>query len=142
MSAQDLSTRVVVLVVDDNEDDVLFLGMSLAHCSANCDLRVAQDGPRALAALRGPAPIPQIVLLDLNMPGRGGHEILREIRADDALRGIPVIVLSSSDSPADVREAYRNGANCYLRKPAGLAEYRALALQLDAFWFRSARLPG
>ncbi|MFZ5478909.1 MAG: response regulator [Myxococcota bacterium] len=139
-----MSRPVHVLVVDDNPDDVDLLRLCLARAAASCVLSVAEDGDRALATLRAcpPGDPVRLVLLDLNMPGRSGRDVLREMRADPRLAGIPVVVLSSSDAPDDVATLYRLGASCYLLKPTGLEEFRELARQLDAFWLRTALLPG
>lgn len=138
---------VRILVVEDNEDDALFLAMAFERCHANCTLTVARDGTKALTSLRGEGggqrmePPAQVILLDLNLPGLSGYEVLREIRRDPDLKAIPVIVLSTSDSPHDVAQAYEGGANCYVTKPAGLKEYRILATRLSKFWFHCVRLP-
>lgn len=130
--------------MDDNPDDLDLLTLCLARVGARFTVQTARSGPEALALIRGgrPGARPQLVLLDLNMPEMGGRDVLAELRADPNSAGLPVLVLSSSDAPADVEALYRLGANGYLLKPAGLAEFRALAEALDRFWCGVALLPG
>lgn len=134
---------VRVLVVDDNPDDVDLLRLCLTRSDAHCVVSAAGSGVDAVGVLRStpPGQRPQLVLLDVNMPGMSGRDVLRALRADPRTAGIPVLVLSSSDDPTDVETLYRLGASGYLLKPTGLAEFRQLAERLDQFWFRTALLP-
>jgi two-component system, chemotaxis family, response regulator Rcp1 len=109
-------------------------------------LHHAWDGDEALKFLRREgihrnAPRPSLVLLDLKMPGLGGHETLALIKGDPKLRAIPVVVLTTSDSDADVSASYKLGANCYLQKPAAWDAFSSLIRTMDGFWFARARLP-
>lgn len=137
-----LPPPVRVLVVDDNPDDLDLLRLCLATVGAHCVVAEARSGPEAIAKLRE-APAgerAQLVVLDVNMPGMNGREVLRTLRADPLTSRIPVLVLSSSDDPRDVEALYQLGASCYLLKPSGLPEFRMLAQRLDQFWFRTALL--
>ncbi|HEX5753677.1 MAG TPA: response regulator [Archangium sp.] len=83
-----------------------------------------------------------LVLLDLNLPGIGGQEVLAQLRADPVLRSLPVIIFSNSTEARDVRSAYGGGANSYLFKPSGAVELQEAARALECFWFSAALLPG
>jgi two-component system, chemotaxis family, response regulator Rcp1 len=135
-----------ILLVEDNEGDVRLTREALRQCRFTCRLHVVRDGVEAVAFLRGEhpyadAPRPHFLLLDLNLPRKSGHEVLREIKEDDQLRTIPVMVLSTSQDPTDLRAAYNNYANCYLIKPADLDEFFRMVSTLESFWLGTAALP-
>jgi CheY-like chemotaxis protein len=130
-----------LLLVEDNDADVVLMQEALREARLEHQLTVAPDGERALAVLREPGDLPDLVLLDLNMPRKDGREVLEEIKADPALLDVPVIVLTTSQSPSDVAFAYRNHANAYVRKPNGLDELMALARAIRDFWITTATLP-
>jgi len=138
-------TRTILLVEDD-PDDVMLLREGLKSGKGLVDMQVAEDGVEAMAYLRGAppfsgAPRPALILLDLKLPRMSGLEVLAEIKKDPSLRLIPVLVLTTSSAGSDVQEAYALGANCFLPKPTGLAEIRALAVLIEDFWFVHAHLP-
>ncbi len=126
-----------VLLVEDNPADATLLRSCLADAAFEFRVSVVGDGEAALAFLdregafadRNP---PDMILLDLNLPGRDGREILAEIRARPAWKSIPIVVLTSSQSPSDVRMSYARGADRYLTKPIDLAGYDAVVLALEA----------
>jgi CheY-like chemotaxis protein len=129
-----------ILLVEDNPHDVRLTRIALEEAGTACTLEVARDGDEALAHLRRPgARRPDLVLLDLNMPGKDGREVLREIKGDPGLRRIPVVVLTTSPSPGDVALAYDLHANAYLTKPMGIVELRSLVECLTNFWLRLNR---
>jgi len=139
-----MTTRGRLLLVEDDPDDVMLLRQALEGARAPVELVVARDGLEALACLRrggSSAASPALALLDWRLPGKSGLEVLREIRADAALRLLPVIVFTTSTSEKDVVDAYGAGANCYLTKPTGLDAMLALVSSLVDFWLRRARLP-
>ncbi len=110
------------------------------------EIVVVTDGMDALKYVRGEAPFdtpakPSMILLDLNLPGLSGFEVLAEIKNDKATRRIPVVVISSSGEAADVSRAYEAHANAYLRKPVGMDALNQLARALQQFWFRMVTLP-
>ena len=144
---QNSSTMVtLLLLVEDDPGDVELMRESLCTTTLTVEMHVVDDGVKALQYLRkiGPfcdAPRPDMVLLDLNMPKMGGRDVLREIRKDDALKDMPVIILTTSDADADIAACYLLGANCYLTKPVGLDAFNTFMRTLEDFWFTLAKLP-
>ncbi len=144
---QDRSGRAVeVLLVEDNPGDVVLTREAFEDARVDIHLSVAADGPSAFAELEGRrttpgARLPDLVLLDLNLPGMDGHEILRRIRTDDDLRHLPVIIMTTSDRPDDVLDAYRGTANSYITKPLDPDEFLAAVRGLGDYWLRVVELP-
>lgn len=145
-----MAKPIRILLIEDDPGDAdlaqdAFRQMSGGgEVSVTCD--VAQDGAEALAYLRSKTPLsgnssPNLILLDLNMPKKSGIEVLREIKADERLKHIPVVVLTTSDDDRDVLEVYRLGASCYIRKPAGLDGFAKLLAAIEAFWLTLVRYP-
>ena len=131
----------VILVVEDNAADVRLIRDALASCTVPLRVQIARDGTEALSQLhRGRKP--NIILLDLNLPGLDGRTLLRRIKSDPELLRIPVIVLTSSDAPLDVGGAYDLHANCYLVKPATFRGFEHALHQMVDFWTGIAQLPG
>ncbi len=135
-----------ILLVEDSLADVRLTQEVLRECGLLHCLRVARDGEQAMRALRcekeyAGQPRPDLVLLDLNLPGKDGREVLREIKSDPLLRRVPVLVISTSKADSDVLGCYDAHANCYIAKPVDLAEFFALAHALRDFWLRLVRLP-
>ncbi|MCR9278484.1 MAG: response regulator [Pseudomonadaceae bacterium] len=132
-----------ILVVDDDELDVTLLRRACDDLASGAPSIVwAESGEAALARLlAAPEQPPTLILLDYSMPGRGGIEVLTAIRNDSALAAIPVIILSGSRSPADVRNSYLSGANCYLQKPEDLAGWKQMMQLISGFWLSFAELP-
>ncbi|MGE0222670.1 MAG: response regulator [Acetobacteraceae bacterium] len=141
--------RIVVLVAEDNQYDRLILQEAFAELGLDIDLQFVSDGEEVLDYLRrrngyaadDAAPTPTLVLMDLNMPRMNGHDAVREIRADPILRVLPVIVLSTSDSPRQIAQAYANGVNAFMTKPGRFEDFVDLLRGFHAFWFEHARLP-
>ena len=138
--------RSILLVVEDNLADVRLIQESLRDVSVVVDLRVVEDGEQAMAFLRrqgkyADAPHPDLILLDLNLPRKTGREVLAEVKADQDLRRIPVVILSSSEAEEDIYMAYDMGANCYVTKPIGLDEFVLSTQMLVRFWLEVASLP-
>ena len=105
-------------------------------------LHVAEDGESALAFLRDDArPRPDLVLLDLNLPGIDGREVLEQIKGDPALAQIPVVILTTSRSEQDILAAYQNHTNCYIVKPLDLQQFIDVVHQIQQFWFTVVALP-
>ena len=135
-----------ILLVEDNPGDVLLTRTALRRANVEGTLQAVRDGASAIAYLMRQAPYadarrPNLVLLDLNLPGMHGGEVLRTIKNDAALRDIPVIVLSTSGDRHDIAGSYRDHANCYIRKPSEIGAFRDVIRKIDDFWFATAELP-
>ena len=131
----------VILLVDDAPQERELIQACLEGLDLPLEVYAVRDGEQALAHLQSDKPRPHLVLIDLNMPGGGGHEVLT-LRADDAdLRTIPFVVLSGSESEDDVELAYALGANSYVVKPADFDRLREMLGQLLRYWFETARVP-
>ena len=140
------ATAIDVLLVEDSPTDIEITRRALARADVPVNLHVTRDGEEALDYLyrRGAfagAPRPQIILLDLNLPKKDGHEVLRAIKEDAELKIIPVIVFSTSTSEEDVEITYRLGVNSYFSKPTEFLAYRRLLLDVERYWTELARLP-
>jgi chemotaxis family two-component system response regulator Rcp1 len=134
-----------ILLIEDSPSDVRLVREALKENSMSVEMTVARDGVEAMnylrEAARGAANRPDLVLLDLNLPGKTGGEVLAEVKSSPDLRQIPVVVLTSSRSDEDVQQAYSLNANCYITKPADLAEYINVVRAIKQFWFMTATLP-
>lgn len=136
-----------LLLVEDSDPDAEALMRVARKLPLSAPVVRVMDGESALDYLfqRGAyvgAPRPALVLLDLNLPGIGGQEVLAQLKADPALRSLPVLIFSNSDEARDVSAAYAGGANGYLYKPGGATELQDAAHALECFWFKAALLPG
>ncbi|MCB9447587.1 MAG: response regulator [Flavobacteriales bacterium] len=138
--------NVEVLLVEDSLEDVELTRMAIESHTPHFHLHVVNDGMEALKFLRKingykTMPTPDIVLLDLNLPRKDGREVLAEIKMDNELKKIPVIVLTTSNSEADILACYNNYANCYVTKPVDLESFMEMAKIIEQFWFRVVCLP-
>lgn len=138
--------RMDVLMVDDSPTDVLLAREALRCGGAVNRLHAVSGGEEALQFLRrqgaySGAARPDVILLDLNLTGGNGHEVLAEIKSDPDLSVIPVVVLSSSRAGEDVMEAYRRHANCYVAKPLDFARFGEILRSIEHFWINVAILP-
>ena len=146
MSPLPASRPARVLLVEDNEADVRLTREALREAGENVRLSAVADGDLALAYLRregGYADVapPDLVLLDLNLPRKNGLEVLEEMRADERLACVPVIVLTSSAARQDVEACYARGANAFVVKPLELDEFMDLIAAIRKFWLEVAQLP-
>ncbi len=136
-----------VLLVDDNPDHRFFIQRALAGVAkAELHVDTVNDGEEALAFLRregeyADVALPHIVLLDLRMPRKSGIEVLMDMRADERLRPVPVVVLTSSDRPQDVLTAYENGTNSYVVKSGDMDGLRREIAAVSEFWTSTSRVP-
>ena len=141
--------QLTVLLVEDNPRDVRLTQRAFQQAGLPHDLRVVRDGDEALAYLHRQgayketetAPRPDVILLDLNLPRMGGHELLREVKQDSRFKQVPIIVLTTSERPDDVRLAYDAGANAYLLKPVEFSRFTEVIGQLGKFWLEIVELP-
>lgn len=136
-----------VLLIEDSPGDSWLIADILKSGPVPKNVLTMADGHGAMRYLRGlgdyaGVPLPDLVLLDLNLPGKTGLDVLREIKSDQSLRTLTVIVLTTSDANADVNAAYDLNANCYVVKPMDLAEFTKAIRGIEDFWLRVAMLPG
>jgi chemotaxis family two-component system response regulator Rcp1 len=137
---------VEILLVEDNPGDARLAREGLSECKIHNNLNVVDDGVKALAFLRrqgdyAKAPRPDLILLDLNLPKKDGRDVLREIKEDQSLRLIPVVVLTTSKAEEDIVKSYALHANCYVTKPLGLQQFIDVVQSIEDFWFSIVRLP-
>ena len=144
------STKQVILIVEDSDDDYESTVRALQR-SGNLKNRIlrCESGDQALDYLYGKGkfedreeyPLPSVILLDLNMPGTDGRMVLRKIKNDNAVKDIPVVVLTTSDDAKDIEACYKDGANTYIHKPVDLDGFFKAIKQLKEYWFEIAILP-
>lgn len=139
-------SQVEILLIEDNSGDVRLTIEALKEQQINNNLHVVNDGEEALAFLRNEgayaaAPRPHLIFLDLNLPKRHGREVLAEIKNDERLKRIPVIVLTTSKSDEDIAKSYDLHANCYIIKPADFERFVEIIHSIKEFWFSVAVLP-
>jgi CheY-like chemotaxis protein len=137
---------VEILMVEDNPGDVRLTKEALKEGKVYNNLHWAKDGVEALEFLRregkhANAPRPDIILLDLNLPKKDGREVLSEIKSDDQLKHIPVVVLTTSKAEEDVLRSYELHANCYVTKPVDLDKFIVVVQSIDRFWLTVVTLP-
>ena len=136
---------IEILLVEDNPGDVRLTKEALKDARVSNNLHVTMDGVEALAFLRkqgkhASAPRPDLILLDLNLPKKNGREVLEEIKAEDALRHIPVVILTTSQAEQDVVESYRLRANAYVTKPVDLDQFLRAVGSIEQFWLEIVKL--
>jgi chemotaxis family two-component system response regulator Rcp1 len=137
---------VEILLVEDNPGDIRLTLEALKSAKVSNNINVVRDGMEAMAYLRKEgeyvnARRPGIVLLDLNLPRMNGHEVLEELKNDEDLRRIPVVVLTSSENEEDVLRSYNLHANSYVTKPVGLQEFAKVVRAIEGFWLTIVELP-
>lgn len=141
-----LVEAIDILLVEDNPGDVLLTREALKDMKMKNNLYVVRDGVEAMDFLtrRDPfseAPRPDIILLDLNLPRKDGREVLAEIKADELLRRIPVVILTTSDDERDILASYNLHANCYITKPVDMRRFIEIVKNIENFWFSIVKLP-
>jgi chemotaxis family two-component system response regulator Rcp1 len=146
MPSLDAPRAIEILMVEDNPGDVRLTREALKGGKVLNRLHVVEDGVAALDFLyrRPPhedAPRPDVILLDLNLPKMDGREVLSKIKSDDALKVIPVVVLTTSQAEEDVLRAYRLSANCYVTKPVDLHQFNRIVQAIEEFWLTIVSLP-
>lgn len=146
MVVPELVKPIEILLVEDNPGDVRLTIEALKEAKVINHLTVVKDGMEALAFLRRQgsytaAPRPHLIVLDLNLPRKDGREVLAEMKADEELRRIPVVVLTTSRSEEDVLRAYDLHANCFITKPVGLDQFLRIVESIHGFWLSIVTLP-
>lgn len=136
-----------ILLVEDDPGDQKLITLSLRNQKLGNEVHIACSGEEAMEFLyrRGKysdeMPRPDLILLDLNMPGMGGKEFLRQIKEDESMKMIPVVILTSSDSEADIIETYNLHASGYVKKPVKLEDFKRVVKGINEYWFVLCRLP-
>jgi two-component system, chemotaxis family, response regulator Rcp1 len=136
-----------ILLVEDNPGDIELTQDALRRSKVATRVAVVTDGEDAMDYLRRSIgneeeATPDLVLLDLNLPKKDGMEVLKEMKDDPNLKHIPVVILTTSEAERDILASYRLGANCFIRKPVDLTEFRKVVESIDDFWFTIVKLPG
>ncbi|MHC0064515.1 response regulator [Nostoc sp. UIC 10890] len=137
---------IEVLLVEDNPGDAQLTRIALEDSKISIHLNVVEDGVEAMAFLRkqdqyAKAAHPDIILLDLNLPKKDGREVLAEIKGDENLKRIPVVVLTTSQAEEDILKAYNLSANCYITKPVDFDQFVKIVQSIENFWFAIVKLP-
>ena len=135
-----------VLLVEDSPGDVRLTREALKDAKVHINLHVAPDGAEAMAFLKregdyANVPRPDLILLDLNLPKKDGREVLGEIKESPTLKSIPVVILTTSASEADILKSYQLHANCYITKPVDLDGFLKVVHSIDNFWLSVVKLP-
>ena len=146
MNTQTLNRPVEVLLVEDDPGDTDLMLETMKQSKIRINMHLVDDGVKAMAFLRREDPYqdavtPDLILLDLNMPRKDGRQVLREIKGDDTLKHLPVVILTTSQAEADIIGSYNLGANCYIPKPVGLKEFGRVVRAIKEFWFTIVLLP-
>jgi CheY-like chemotaxis protein len=140
-------SKIKTLIIEDNPGDIELLKLAFKKNKIEGDFIEKEDGQSAIDYLQelksknNPGSLPKIVLLDLNLPGKSGHEVLEEIKRDDFFKSMPIIVLTTSDSPDDIQKSYQLYANSYLVKPSDFSQFTEMISALKDYWIQKSKLP-
>lgn len=134
-----------ILLIEDNEGDIILTTEALTMGKIIKTITAIKDGKEAIDFLEKKHPyhnrqIPDLILLDINLPKMNGHEVLKTIRANNDIKHIPVIMFTTSSSENDILQAYQNFANCYLTKPSDADDFLKIVLSIENFWINYAQL--
>ncbi len=135
-----------ILMIEDSFEDVELAKEALLEAKVNSNLHHVEDGVYGIEFLRKKskyknAPTPDVILLDINMPRKNGIEVLKEVKSDEFLKIIPIIVLTTSKAEEDILKSYKLHANCYITKPLDFDNFIKIVKHIEAFWFSIVRLP-
>ncbi len=136
----------IILLVEDNPGDVRLTQEALKESKVHNNMFVVEDGVEAMEFLRqkgkyANTPRPDLILLDLNLPRKSGREVLQEVKTNDSLKQIPVVVLTVSKSEEDILKAYNLHANCYITKPIDFDQFMKITKSIEEFWLTIVKLP-
>ncbi len=146
MNTEETKRPIEILLVEDNPGDVRLTLEALKDARVRNKLSVVQDGMEAMALLKqedefAQAPRPDLILLDLNLPKKDGREVLLEIKTDENLKRIPVIILTTSQAEEDIFRMYDLHANCFITKPIDFDQFIKVIKSIEEFWLTIAKLP-
>jgi CheY-like chemotaxis protein len=135
-----------ILLVEDNEGDILLITEALAESKIVNTISVVKDGKLAIDFLNKKEPfeeatLPNLILLDINLPKKNGHEVLKYIKESTQLRHIPIVMLTTSSSKKDIIDAYNNYVNCFITKPVDVNEFMNAVIKIENFWTNIVQLP-
>ena len=135
-----------ILLVEDNEGDILLTTEALEEAKIHIELSVVRDGEEAMDFVSKQAKYndvqsPDLLLLDVNLPKKNGHEVLHYIKSNELLKHIPVIMLTTSSSEKDINTCYDNHANCYITKPVEVNDFLTVVTTIENFWISIVKLP-
>lgn len=135
-----------ILLVEDNEADIVMTCEAFEDAKLRNEIGIARDGYEAIAYLRregkfADAIRPDIILLDLNLPGPNGKDILKFVKSEESLKDIPVVILTSSEASHEVKQAYYLAANCYIVKPVDMSKFIEVVRVIENFWVQVVKLP-
>ncbi|SMC35237.1 response regulator [Cellulophaga tyrosinoxydans] len=137
---------IEILLVEDNEGDILLTTEALKSCKLDSKLKVVNDGEEALEFIYkngkySHVSTPDIILLDVNLPKKNGHEVLQKIKSNVLYKHIPIIMLTTSSSSVDIKKAYANYVNCYITKPVEPEDFIDAVSEIESFWLNLVELP-
>jgi len=140
------SNLVEILLVEDNPADARLVEEAFKDFKIKNNIYIADDGFKAMEFLKNKneyinVPKPDIILLDLNLPRKDGREVLKEIKGDENLKVIPVVILTTSDAEEDIICTYKNNANCFITKPVDLDHFISVIKSIEDFWLNKVKLP-
>ena len=138
--------QIHILLVEDNEGDILLTKEALDDAKIKVKLTILRDGQEAINYMTrkgnyANALLPDLVLLDVNLPKKNGHEVLKSLKENDDIKQIPIIMLTTSSSEKDINLAYHNYANCYITKPIEVADFLKVVSSIENFWISLVKLP-
>jgi chemotaxis family two-component system response regulator Rcp1 len=138
--------RKIIFLVEDNRGDIRLIQEALKSTEVDCEIAIARDGIEAMTYLRregdyAEVPLPDLILLDLNLPRKDGREVLADIKADPNLRHIPVVVLTTSRNEEDIFNSYDLHVNCYISKSRNLKQLFQIVRGIEEFWLETVALP-
>ena len=133
--------EIKILLVEDNEGDIVLTQEALKDGRIKNNIIIARDGVEALAILDSGESLPDLILLDINLPKLNGLEVLTAIKTDPRLKTIPVIMLSTSDEQNDIMTSYNNYANCFITKPVDFNRFIDVVRTIETFWISIVKLP-
>ena len=141
-----MNRPVIILLIEDNEAEVRLTKEGIKEAKILNNLYVVKDGVEAMEFLKRDgqytdAPVPDLILLDLNLPKKDGREVLEDIKEDPDLKQIPVVILTTSEAERDILKSYKLHANCYVTKPIGLNQFVDVIKAIEGFWLTIVKLP-
>jgi len=146
MGLFDKGKQIDILMVEDNPGDVRLVREAFKDSKIKNNLSVAEDGVEAMAYLRNEGKYkdmtrPDLILLDLNLPKKNGREVLAEVKSDESLKMIPVVILTMSKAEEDIQKSYELQANAYVTKPVDLTKFLDVVKSIEGFWLAIVKLP-